>query len=152
VADEIIREVIHLKIVEILENIDGIKKVDRQHPFVDENMVLQNVPASQLPMCGVEGDLPEPVDVVGRNTGTNVLGFASDMVVDISFFAHEPKNPQARISYWADKIWQAIMEDETLGKTVVKIDPKASLLREIAQPYIGFMIILTVNYMHENGI
>lgn len=142
------REQIILKVVEILENVQCVRTVKRKHPV--DLSELQDTPTTILPIIGVTGGLPEVQKTWNSSGGLSEKAISSNLRLTISFFAHEPKEPDSKISQYLNELWVAIYSDQLLdglAHDMLSISP--SIEEAVIPPYIGFYLDVDIQYIHS---
>ncbi len=150
------RELILQNLQAVISEIEDIKTVLRI-PLQFED--LESYPATQLPLVGIVGRLPKPVQKLSGRRQGQISQVRSALPVSVHFFAIAREEPDTQISYFCDLLWRAILADTTRGKDEngkplslnTEITPE--LDAGIFPPHVAFILTLNIEYIHNiNGI
>lgn len=143
-ADNSIREQIIQNIITTMEGINGIKTVVRENPATFND--LKAKPATDLPFISIVGALPSPIKYYYK--GSSAGAVQSELFVTCTFFGLENNNPDEKISYWLDEIWQAVNADRKRGGLAENTEVTPAFGSGVDLPYIAFFVDIKVTYRH----
>jgi len=148
------RELILLKVVDLMESISSIVTVERIRLGFND---LGNYSGEQLPLIAVVGSLPKPrPKKSGRTPGVSDA-FISSINIDIYCYAMDNENPDSLVSNLADDIWAKVWSDPILTTTkypkglTIDLDVDPEIKVGIWDPYIVFKIACVYKYVHGIG-
>lgn len=131
------RENIILRVIAIIEGIDGIVTVNRTIPSLQEYFAM---PESMCPYVAVVSKLPIPRDYEVISCPNEV--FAIEMNIEIWFFGYDNEMPDSGISFWHNEICQALYTNPTLGGLIEGITIMPESDKNISMPNYAFLLNL----------
>jgi len=146
-AHDSIREQIIQNVIDTVQNIENVKSVERSHPATPT--ILKKIPSTQLPRIGITAGLPKPEKTLGDKMGDNDFKINSNLQIVLSFFAQHKTSPDKWISFYLDELWRELYKDQTRGGLAVLTNLEPDIEDGVESPYIGFYLIITVNYYHD---
>ncbi len=146
------REQILLKLIEQMETVSDIEKVQRRRPTSEEFNQLSD---HQFPFVAVEAMGPQPVKIVQESRkgfGVAVIHHFS-MLVDFYVYAKWTVNQDTKFGELYDDIYQAVYANSLLKDLADNIMAEpVPTPTVIMEPYYLFRIKNKINYRTQGGI
>ena len=147
------REKILLKILEMVQGVDGIKKVVRQRPTLTEFKSLSN---QLFPYAIIEGQAPQPEKLIqeARKGFGQVIRHRFRMKIDIYCYYTQSADPDSDFGLLYDGLYRALYAgDELLAGLVDKMEiVPLDHHKTVFKPYYAFRMQIVVQYDTNGGI